>query len=96
MVARLRDRGEISVDFVDVFLEKGFFNNDQTRRILAAGFQLGLTPAFHGDELNDMNSGVLAAEVGARSVSHLEELNADGINAMADSKVFGILLPTTA
>lgn len=95
-LARLQAAGDIDVDFVDVFLEKGFFNQKQARRILEAGAKMGLTPAFHGDELNDMASGHLAAAVGARSVSHLEELNAEGITEMAQSRVFGILLPTTA
>jgi imidazolonepropionase len=57
---------------------------------------MGLTPAFHGDELNDMMAGALAADVGARSVSHLEELNPEGIVRMANAGVFGVLLPTTA
>ena len=59
---RLRDTGEIAVDFIDVFLEKGFFDVDQSRAILEAGLKLGLVPAFHGDELNDMASGHLASQ----------------------------------
>ena len=89
-LGRLRDAGEISVDFVDVFLEKGFFDLDQSRRIMLAGAGMGLVPAFHGDELNDMLSGKLAAEIGARSVSHLEELNPEGIAHMAAAGVFGV------
>ncbi len=57
---------------------------------------LGAQAAFHGDELSDQGCGALAAEVGARSVSHLEMLNADGVQAMARAGVHAVLLPTTA
>ena len=31
-----------------------------------------MVPSFHGDELNNLESGSIAAQVGARAVSHLE------------------------
>lgn len=57
---------------------------------------MGLEASFHGDELNDLGCGTLAAEVGARAVSHLEMLNNDGVAAMTKSGVHAVLLPTTA
>lgn len=57
---------------------------------------MGLAMHFHGDELNDMGSGELAAAIGAKSVSHLEKLSREGIHAMAKAGVTGVLLPTTA
>ena len=36
------------MDFVDVFLEKGFFNLEQSRAILEAGAAMGLTPVSCG------------------------------------------------
>lgn len=56
-------QGEISVDFIDVFCEKGFFTQEDSRRILTAGRAMGLEASYHGDELNDMGCGTLAAEV---------------------------------
>lgn len=88
-----------AVHFIDVFCEHGpsFFTPDQSRRILARGKELlGVEAAFHGDELSDQGCGQLAAAVGARSVSHLEMLNAKGVLAMADAGVHAVLLPTTA
>ena len=38
----------------------------------------------------------LGAEVGARAVSHLEEVSEDGIQAMSAASVVAVLLPTTA
>ena len=38
----------------------------------------------------------LAAELGAHAVSHLENVSETGIQAMAETGVVGVLLPTTA
>ena len=38
----------------------------------------------------------LGAEVGARAISHLEEVSEDGIQGMAEASVIAVLLPTTA
>lgn len=51
--------GQIHVDNIDVFCEKGVFDLDSTRRILQAGKDTGLQINFHGDELHPMK----AAEV---------------------------------
>ena len=95
-VAKANEDGETDVTLIDVFCERGFFDEEQSLQIMEAGREAGLLPAFHGDELNDMNSGVLAARCGAASVSHLEKLNPKGIKAMAEHNVVGVLLPTTA
>lgn len=51
--------GQIHVDNIDVFCEKGVFDLDSTRRILQGGKDIGLQINFHGDELHPMK----AAEV---------------------------------
>lgn len=51
--------GEIHVDNIDVFCEKGVFDLNSTRRILQSGKEMGLQINFHGDELHPMK----AAEV---------------------------------
>ena len=96
LVATARFEGELQVDSIDVFCEKGVFDRDATRRILEAGKAAGMAPNFHGDELHPMGSGELAADIGARCVSHLEEVSDAGIKAMAMSEVVGVVLPTTA
>ncbi|XP_075716228.1 putative imidazolonepropionase [Rhinoderma darwinii] len=88
--------GEIHVDNIDVFCEKGVFDLESTRRVLLAGKAIGLQLNFHGDELNPMNSAELGAELGALAVSHLEEISDQGISALAAAKCSAILLPTTA
>uniref|UniRef100_A0A8C5Q7E4 Probable imidazolonepropionase n=1 Tax=Leptobrachium leishanense TaxID=445787 RepID=A0A8C5Q7E4_9ANUR len=88
--------GEIHVDNIDVFCERGVFDLESTKRILQAGKAIGLHLNFHGDELSPMNSAEMGALLGAHAVSHLEEVSDEGITAMAKAKCSAVLLPTTA
>ncbi|KAL4676575.1 hypothetical protein H8959_010720 [Pygathrix nigripes] len=88
--------GEIHVDNIDVFCEKGVFDLDSTRRILQRGKDIGLQINFHGDELHPMKAAELGAELGAQAISHLEEVSDEGIVAMATARCSAVLLPTTA
>ncbi|MFQ5883970.1 MAG: imidazolonepropionase [Thermoplasmata archaeon] len=82
-------------DFCDVFCERGFFDADQSRRILNEGKVYGLIPKLHADELNDLGGAELAAEVGAVSADHLEKASDRGVGRMRDRNVVGVLLPGT-
>ncbi|MBZ3883210.1 putative imidazolonepropionase [Sciurus carolinensis] len=88
--------GEIHVDNIDVFCEKGVFDLDSTRRILQSGKEMGLQINFHGDELHPVKAAELGAELGAQAISHLEEVSDAGIAAMATARCAAVLLPTTA
>lgn len=55
--------GELHVDNIDVFCEKGVFDVAQSRRILEAGKSMGLRINFHGEEIYRLNS----AEVNSSS-----------------------------
>ena len=61
-VARLNSAGELSVDNVDVFCEKGVFDVDQTRRILEAGKAAGMRINFHAEELSCLGGAEVSAE----------------------------------
>ena len=58
-IGRLMQSGDLVVDSIDVFCEKGVFDLDSTRRILLAGKAINLPANFHGEELHPMK----AAEV---------------------------------
>lgn len=88
--------GEVHIDNIDVFYEKGVFEQKPTKEILKAGKNCGLQINFHGDEFYPMNSAELGTELGALAISHLEEITDEGIAAMAAAKCCGVLLPTTA
>eukprot|EP00760_Papus_ankaliazontas_P038581 PhM_4_TR9197/c0_g1_i1/m.16020/K01468/hutI, AMDHD1; imidazolonepropionase len=97
-VVAAKQRGEINAELCDVFHEKGFFESDDSRRILKAAREAGMEVNFHGDELNPVGSGELAGEGGidALAVSHLEHVSEAGRAAMARRPTAAVLLPTTA
>ncbi|CAL1301074.1 unnamed protein product [Larinioides sclopetarius] len=95
-VAEFMKAGTFTVDNIDVFCEKGVFDLEQSRRILTAGKEMGLQINFHGDELNPMEAAKMGAELGAKAISHLEEISTQGMLSMAESDTVAVVLPTTA
>ena len=66
--------GQLNVENIDVFCEKGVFEISESRRILQAGREAGLRINFHGDELHPLGGAELGGEIRAEAVSHLEEV----------------------
>ena len=89
------NNNEINPELIDVFCDVGIFERESTKRILQAGLAIGLDANFHGDELKFIDSGTLSNEIKIHAISHLENLDSAGIEAMANNKVNGVLLPTT-
>jgi imidazolonepropionase len=82
-------------EFCDVFCEKDVFSVDQSRRILNRGKELGMRPKIHADEIVPLGGTELGVEVGAISASHLVMSSNEGIRAMAEKGVVGVLVPGT-
>ena len=82
-------------EFCDVFCEQGYFNVEQSRRILNTAQNHGLLPRLHADEFVDSGAAVLAAEIGAVSADHLMEVSNEGIASLGESNVIATLLPGT-
>jgi imidazolonepropionase len=80
----------------DVFLERGAFDAAQARRYLEACRVVGLALRMHGDQFTEQGAIELAVELGVRSIDHLEATGADGVRALAQSDVIGVLLPASA
>jgi imidazolonepropionase-like amidohydrolase len=66
---KLRANGQVNVDSIDVFCEKGVFDLNQSRRILEAGRCAGLRLNFHADELNALG-GAEVCLFSVLSISH--------------------------
>ena len=81
--------------FCDVFCEEGYFNVNDSQKILQTATQHSLIPRLHADEFTDSGAASLAAEIGAISADHLMEVNDQGIKDMAKAGVTAILLPGT-
>jgi imidazolonepropionase len=82
--------------YCDVFVEGGFFNPEQGRRILLAGQEAGLPSKVHADELTASGGAELAADVQAVSADHLLFAGERGLNALAESGTLAVLLPGTS
>jgi imidazolonepropionase len=82
--------------FCDVFCEEGAFSVEQSRRVLEAGMEAGLTPKVHAEELSRLGGSELAAEVGATSADHLLYATEDDAVALSEAGVTPVLLPGTA
>jgi imidazolonepropionase len=80
----------------DVFLERGAFDVRQARRYLTACASAGLALRIHGDQFTEQGAIPLAAELGARSVDHLEATDPEGVATLAGSDVAAVLLPASA
>ena len=81
--------------FCDVFCEDGFFNVNQSRKILETARDYGISPRLHADEFVDSGAAELAADIGACSADHLMATSQRGIELLADSDVVSTLLPGT-
>ncbi len=79
--------------FCDIFVEESAFTIKEARRILEAGKAAGLKPKIHADQLTSAGGAELAAETGAISADHLEQVSDDGIKKMAANGVIGVNLP---
>lgn len=86
----------VVAEFCDVFCEKGVFNLEQSRRVLAAAKNHGLRVKVHADEMSASGGAELAADMGAISADHLLFSSVDGIKAMASKEVVAVLLPAAA
>jgi len=83
-------------DFVDVFADTGYFDLAATERIGRAAATAGLGLRLHAEQLARTGAAELGARLGAASVDHLEQLDAAGIAALANSATVATLLPAPA
>lgn len=76
----------------DVFVEQGAFSVAAARKYLTALDERGFTLTVHGDQFS-VGGSVLAVEVGAISVDHLEVSGEAEIAALAGSNTIATALP---
>ncbi|MCY1022242.1 imidazolonepropionase [Pyxidicoccus sp. MSG2] len=81
--------------FCDVFAEESAFTVDEARRILTAARALGMVPRLHADQLTACGASELAAELGAATADHLEQVTDSGLRALAEANVSAVLVPTS-
>jgi len=77
----------------DAFLETGAFSRDEVTRAARAAQAVGFGIRLHADQLTDSAGAELAAELGAVSADHLEQISGDGIRALARAGTSAVLAP---
>lgn len=79
--------------FCDVYCDEGYFTLDETERILRTGVDHGLRPKVHLDAYAHTAAAVLAAELGAVTVDHLNHTLPAELEALADAGVIAVAMP---
>lgn len=81
------------IDFIDVFCENGYFNLNQTERILIAAKKYNLPAKLHVNQFNSIGAIELATKYNALSVDHLEVMKDSDYVFLKNSKTIPVALP---
>jgi len=81
------------VDAVDAYCDNVGFTAAQVERVFVKAKELGLAVKLHAEQFSNQQGAALAAKYKALSADHLEHLDKDGVQAMAESRTVAVLLP---
>ena len=82
------------IDFIDVFCEKGYFDIDQSERVLSKAQELGIKAKIHVNQFNSLGGIELALKYDALSVDHLEVLTEEDLSKLKKGSTMPVALPT--
>lgn len=80
-------------DYVDVFVEEGFFSVEDACRIFETAAKYGMVPKVHANQMSFSGGVQVGVRYGAVSVDHLEFTGPEEFNALQDSGTIATLLP---
>lgn len=86
--------GENLADYIDAFLETGYFSVEQTKQIIEAGKKYGLPAKIHVNQFTTIGGIQMCVESGAVSVDHLEVVNDEDIQILKNSDTMPVALPS--
>lgn len=92
MLPKIAD--EQLADYVDAFLETGYFSVDETKKIMAAGKKYGLKAKIHVNQFTAINGIKACVENEALSVDHLELVTDEDIAILKNSNTMPVALPS--
>lgn len=78
---------------VDIWIEKGFFEKENSLVYLTAAKKLGFDVVVHADQLSLSGGTDVAVELGASSADHVIQLDDERIKKIAKSETTAVLLP---
>lgn len=88
-----RIAGENLADFIDIFCETGYFDLDDLKQIIEAGYKYGIKAKVHVNQFNSFGAVQLACTHGALSVDHLEVMKEEDYIALEQSNTLATALP---
>lgn len=81
-------------DYIDAFLETGYFSVDETIKIMQAGKKYGLPAKIHVNQFTAINGIKACVENEALSVDHLEIVTDEDIAILKNSNTMPVALPS--
>ena len=81
-------------EYVDAFLETGYFSCEETERIIKAGQAYGLIAKVHVNQFTAIGGIETCVKNGALSVDHLEIVTDEDIEILKGSMTMPVALPT--
>ncbi len=81
-------------DYIDAFLETGYFSAEETEKIMEAGKKYGLIPKIHVNQFTAINGIAACVKHNALSVDHLEIVTDEDIEVLKNSKTMPVALPS--
>ena len=84
---------ESLAEYIDIFCEKGYFDLEDTNRLLTAGKKYGLQPKIHVNQFNAIGGVQAGIDHNALSVDHLEIMNPEDIKSLKATSTMPVALP---
>jgi imidazolonepropionase len=81
-------------NYIDVFLETGYFSVEETEKIMNAGRKYGLIPKIHVNQFTTINGIAACVKHKALSVDHLEIVNDSDIAVLKNTETMPVALPS--
>jgi len=81
-------------DYIDSFLETGYFSVEETERIMEAGKQYGLRAKIHVNQFTAIDGIAACVKHNALTVDHLEVVTDADIKALKGAETMPVALPT--
>src|SRR6478609_4182881 len=81
-------------DYIDAFLETGYFSVEETERIMEAGLKYGLRSKIHVNQFTAIDGIKACVKHNALSVDHLEIVTDEDIEALKNTETMPVALPS--
>ncbi len=82
-------------EFCDIWLDDGYYTAEEAEKVLENAKKFGMKSKLHTECYSNIGGVLLAGRIKAMSADHLNFIDDEGIKALVDNDVVGVLLPGT-